>query len=868
MEQLHNRLLILIEEIDEICKKYNIVYYAAGGTVIGAVRHGGFIPWDDDIDIYMTRDDFYLFRKAFKAEKKENRALGCLDDNPLYPGTVARYIDVTTTVIGKFNCLGTCEAGVLIDIFILDPVPQKEIRKYLGKLMIYSDLVMPYYVYTNRADEEYLCEYKKYIKRARWRGRKKLIYEIEKEIFSYDEFESDVYILRWGTVPHIFEKEMFAEPVYLKFENISIPVPTNWYKYLVQLYGINWTDIPDGSERDGHSILIDLDRSYKEYFETAHKLINLKKALSIYRKRKSVFIKKEMFIRPFREMWLKRKSEYILQRQKTYLKENNINIFNLSSEKDFEGVVNAYNYYLKFQLDRQYIGRMKHADIHRFLNKIFIPLADDMLIVLIKSLLMCSRIDDANKLLLLRRDYKVLTNELSQISDYIEKIYDTLDAFYKKDFKVAEENLNELSKTEYKDIYYLKTIDLSICISNNRPFEIIKNKLAEIRKHRGDGKYFKMYGDFYFYSKEYALAELYYKKALKYLKDGIYIKDICNKTGESVSKKIIIKPVDKSALENERYQLISEIHSICEKNGISYFVLDKNFIYKYYQNQLNENDIPNRIVMKPGDALKFINICENSLKSNRVIEYTLNNYLHNEHTISYGNTNTLDFNILKSDTKCNLGIHIDIYILKSKGKKVLRYYLTRMLDILQSINNYLKYNAYILKPHILSTCIHRIIKLIGEKRLAEFVFCSYMKMALENSDKAYYLSKKNYRRSVGEYYDKSYFTGKKILNIYGCKYCFPIYMDMFVKNEIKEEQLKKKSKTQTRDLPIYRVIDGEINIDNFLQNINLNNLNGELLINYKKGIALNKKIRMLNKKRKQYWDIFYNIQKIFCKNNN
>ena len=91
---------------------------------------------------------------------------------------------------------------------------------------------------------------------------------------------------------------------------------------------------------------------------------------------------------------------------------------------------------------------------------------------------------------------------------------------------------------------------------------------------------------------------------------------------------------------------------------------------------------------------------------------------------------------------------------------------------------------------------------------------------------------------------------------------------MFVKNEIKEEQLKKKSKTQTRDLPIYRVIDGEINIDNFLQNINLNNLNGELLINYKKGIALNKKIRMLNKKRKQYWDIFYNIQKIFCKNNN
>ena len=59
-------LLDLLKEVDAFCREHGITYYCAGGTVIGAARHRGFIPWDDDIDIYMTRENFFKFDKALK----------------------------------------------------------------------------------------------------------------------------------------------------------------------------------------------------------------------------------------------------------------------------------------------------------------------------------------------------------------------------------------------------------------------------------------------------------------------------------------------------------------------------------------------------------------------------------------------------------------------------------------------------------------------------------------------------------------------------------------------------------------------------------------------------------------------------------
>ena len=78
---LQKKLMELMIEVDSICMENNITYYLNGGNVIGAVRHRGFIPWDDDIDLVITRDNWEKFHRVFQKKKPLNRALVCKENN-------------------------------------------------------------------------------------------------------------------------------------------------------------------------------------------------------------------------------------------------------------------------------------------------------------------------------------------------------------------------------------------------------------------------------------------------------------------------------------------------------------------------------------------------------------------------------------------------------------------------------------------------------------------------------------------------------------------------------------------------------------------------------------------------------------------
>ena len=90
IRKLQNELLSILKEIDQICKRNNIKYFAVGGTLLGAVRHHGFIPWDDDIDIGMLRSDYNKFILIAKKELPNNYFVLNFDENNHFPASFTK----------------------------------------------------------------------------------------------------------------------------------------------------------------------------------------------------------------------------------------------------------------------------------------------------------------------------------------------------------------------------------------------------------------------------------------------------------------------------------------------------------------------------------------------------------------------------------------------------------------------------------------------------------------------------------------------------------------------------------------------------------------------------------------------------------
>lgn len=203
MSPEQKRLLSLFKEINDICNRHNIVYYMAGGTLIGAIRHKGFIPWDDDMDILMTRDNWEKFIEVTRTDIPENRVLECQELDRNYPNMFGRYTDVTSTAIHNNQVLGDGICGYVVDILVLDPIPDKEHHeKYTADLMLYSDLVNPSLNYSYRFDVNQ-NRFMKYYKRMQKEGKDKVLTELEDKMFRYNEEDCQYYVMRWGGAPFL-----------------------------------------------------------------------------------------------------------------------------------------------------------------------------------------------------------------------------------------------------------------------------------------------------------------------------------------------------------------------------------------------------------------------------------------------------------------------------------------------------------------------------------------------------------------------------------------------------------------------------------------------------------------------------------------
>lgn len=271
MTEIQERLLGMMDWFDSFCEENNITYYAVGGTVLGAVRHKGFIPWDDDIDVGVPRADYDRLIELMKGYPNENcrYKLESPLENKDYIYAFSKLFDTQTTLVeDKQNPL---KRGIYIDVFPLDGIAKtkeeaiKAYKKIDRKLRI---LHAQTYV-LNKNDRLIKKLFYLGIKMLKpfMRGKDATIKKIdllcrEKSFYEY-EYVGNL-VGAWAQ-KEIMPKKYFGKPIKLQFENMLINVPEDYDNYLKSLYKNYW-ELPPEEKRVSHheNLMIDLNKSYLE----------------------------------------------------------------------------------------------------------------------------------------------------------------------------------------------------------------------------------------------------------------------------------------------------------------------------------------------------------------------------------------------------------------------------------------------------------------------------------------------------------------------------------------------------------------------------------------------------------------------------
>lgn len=122
LRQAQHRMLYILQEIDKVCRRHHISYILDGGSLIGAVRHGGFIPWDDDLDIAIMLDDYDRLKKYLIDELPDNLLFQDFHTDPNYPTLIAKVRD-RNSFFEEVDCPKIKDRGIFVDIIPMEKVP-------------------------------------------------------------------------------------------------------------------------------------------------------------------------------------------------------------------------------------------------------------------------------------------------------------------------------------------------------------------------------------------------------------------------------------------------------------------------------------------------------------------------------------------------------------------------------------------------------------------------------------------------------------------------------------------------------------------------------------------------------------------------
>lgn len=672
MNKQQRHLFEMLKEIHAICVKNDITYYLAMGSLIGAVRHGGFLPWDDDADILMTRDEFERFKEACERDLPPNRALCSSRTVESFGFLLPRYISTETTAIHPAQSLHGDVSGEVIDIFLLDPIADGDeaYRNYVLDVNLYSEVVN----YSNACSSRFNLPvelFEKYNKIREEQGVIAASEALEKRLERNFDANGKRYGFRWNGVAIPMERSWFEQTALVEFEGVQLMAPAGINEFLTCYYGDEWTQIPAHITATKHETAGSLELPFSEaldYFEPAEDLGKLKE--DMYRRKHTLLelahdqndLKDEEA--HARATIAKLELGKLLDRERAALDEAVAN-------RDGEKAARILAPYIAAQLNASLIGRHTYKGMARIINPVLIDVEPSVFEAALLALMCTERISKADRLLKVWQQVgRELSPSMKSYSQLIESFRFATACFANRDgergLAETEHLLEELplafSFIKLRCVFLARIAEEDPC---KEYVDALEHATANgLALAPDDGFFLKLAADAVRLHGDASKARKLYLEAAEKTRNGYALRGIYEQTGyhpswyrtpdwalsygveqwdgEEVEIPVRrIAPGSGDTCQQALFALLRELCELCDKHHIDYVLAPAAAKALSQQGALPTRPTDYDIVCAPKQALELANVLQHETNENRVVAHCGTNPAIKDCTLYYGDASTL-----------------------------------------------------------------------------------------------------------------------------------------------------------------------------------------------------------------------------------
>lgn len=415
MTETQKYLLKLLKEIDEICLAHDIEYYIFAGSMLGLERNEGVLPWDDDVDVVMTKKNYDRFAQVMKEHAPENRTFECVEENEKHPLQFGAYMNTQTSHITRSLAFNS-SAGIWIDIMYVAPLPRdpRKMEKVKKWFCCYCELENDVYIEHRNHYKGFYWRYKLCRGFAALFGKQRVIRWMKKQFDYFPEEECDAYFLyhSLGADFRVFEKRFFEKPVRRNFGGVEV-YASPWNRAFCRAgYGDSWMIVPKAELQKIHSGILDFEIPYYKYVEDYTAFVDKQEVFQNIKKIKPIDMKVDQMKRPAVQEKETLKGILLRERLKNKIRDEHIDLKALADAYDYKAIGELYGDYMELQFSRSL----------QFW-KVFVPLEDDLLYPILVKLVCCDgEYYTADKILKLRAESgrRGLPEALSRLTDLVD----------------------------------------------------------------------------------------------------------------------------------------------------------------------------------------------------------------------------------------------------------------------------------------------------------------------------------------------------------------------------------------------------------------------------------------------------------------